>query len=149
MIPGTALFICGSCSLGMRPEGREKPVIRRFRDDADSEIQIGEIRVICGSPWPCGCRSKWRTVKRVCLMRFVSTHNTKRSRPKPAPARLYARTAPGAGPRPCRRCAPSFEEAHRSRKCASWKSPEIPSKVRTLLQDAHQKLSAFENEMEV
>jgi hypothetical protein len=42
-----------------------------------------------------------------------------------------------------------FEDAHRSRKCASWKTPEIPSKVRTLFQDAHQKLSAFENEMEV
>jgi hypothetical protein len=32
-------------------------------------------------------------------------------------------------------------------KCASWKSPEIPSKMRTLSQDAHRKLRIFEREI--
>jgi hypothetical protein len=29
-------------------------------------------------------------------------------------------------------------------KCASWKTPEIPSKMRTRFQDAHEKLRTFE-----
>jgi len=44
---------------------------------------------------------------------------------------------------PCRRCAPPFEDAHDFRKCASWKTPKIPSKVRTLFQGAHAKVSIF------
>jgi hypothetical protein len=38
----------------------------------------------------------------------------------------------------------AFEDAHGFRKCASWKTPVIPSKMRTLFQGAHQKLSIFE-----
>jgi hypothetical protein len=68
---------------------------------------------------------------------------TKRSTPKHAPARLYATTAPHPraglrGPRPCRRCAPYSKMRTLFQKCASWKSPEIPSKVRTVFQDAHE-----------
>jgi hypothetical protein len=37
----------------------------------------------------------------------------------------------------------AFEDAHRFRKCASWKIPTIPSKMRTLFQGAHQKVSIF------
>ncbi len=37
--------------------------------------------------------------------RGTQTAGSNTSKPKQAPARLYARTAPGAGPRPCRRCA--------------------------------------------
>ena len=71
-------------------------------------------------------------------------HTTMQSRPKQVPARLHARTAPRAGPRPCRRCAPDSKDAHRF------------SKVRTLenagdsFEDAHpfprcaRKLSNFE-----
>jgi hypothetical protein len=33
-------------------------------------------------------------------------------------------------------------------KCASWKTPEIPSKMRTFFQDAHQKLRIFERRLE-
>src|ERR1700722_7828700 len=41
------------------------------------------------------------------------------------------------------RAVPWFEDAHHLRKCASWKIPIIPSKMRTLFQDAHAKLSIF------
>jgi hypothetical protein len=41
------------------------------------------------------------------------------------------------------RAVPWFEDAHHFRKCASWKIPMIPSKMRTLLQDAHVKQSIF------
>ena len=67
-----------------------------------------------------------------------------RSRPKQVPARLYARTAPGAGPRPCFEGAQFVSKMRTGfRKCASWKSPKIPSKMRTLFQGAHEKLRIF------
>jgi hypothetical protein len=83
-------------------------------------------------------------------MNFVQTQRT---RPKQVAARREASTAPGAG-----RALPSrhrvqggalakvrtpFEDAHGFRKCASWKTSTIPSKVRTVLQDAHTKLRTF------
>lgn len=36
-----------------------------------------------------------------------------------------------------RRCAPASKVRSFSRKCASWKTPEISSKVRSLFQGAH------------
>jgi hypothetical protein len=51
-------------------------------------------------------------------------------------------TAPASG-YPRARALPkvrnSFEDAHGFRKCASWKIPTIPSKMRTLFQGAHEK----------
>ena len=70
---------------------------------------------------------------------FVSIRlKTQRSRPKQVPTRLYARTAPGAGPRPCfegaqgvRRCAAFFGSAHLG-KCRRFLRRCAPiSKVRT------------------
>jgi len=42
-----------------------------------------------------------------------------------------------------RRCAAYSKMRTGFRKCASWKTPMIPSKVRTLLQGAHEKLRTF------
>ena len=42
-----------------------------------------------------------------------------------------------------RRCALLFEDAHRFRKCASWKTPTISSKMRTLFQDAQLSVRTF------
>ncbi len=137
-------------------------------------------------------------------MTFVPTQQ-KRSRPKQGPARLYAPTALGAGPRPCqgialdpvpndatcavacpfgglvyddigsnttkaieaetsacatlrangtgcraeallRRCAGYSKMRTLFEKCASWKIPTIPSKMRTLFQDAHEKLASSNGE---
>ncbi len=79
----------------------------------------------------------------------TETSKPTRSRPKHVPARLYPPTAPHPragtrGPEPC------FEGAHGirrcagfSKSCASWKTPKIPSKVRSHFQDAHRKLRTF------
>jgi hypothetical protein len=58
-------------------------------------------------------------------------------------------TAPASGyrgPRPCpvRRCASCSKVRRGFEKCASWKTPRIPSKMRTLFQGAHEKLRIFE-----
>jgi hypothetical protein len=42
-----------------------------------------------------------------------------------------------------RRCALHSKRLSIFRSCASWKTPTIPSKMRSLLQDAHVKLSLF------
>src|SRR5580704_16783973 len=42
-----------------------------------------------------------------------------------------------------RRCALPSKMRTGFRKCASWKTPTISSKVRTLLQGAHRKLHTF------
>jgi hypothetical protein len=47
-----------------------------------------------------------------------------RSRPKQVPARLYATTAPGAGPRPCLKVRNLFEDAHGFRKVRIWENLE-------------------------
>src|ERR1700722_4368616 len=67
-------------------------------------------------------QSRWAWHPRSTFCPFVAGTDwskAMRSKPKQAPTRLYARTAQGAGPRPCfegahcvRRCALVFESAH-------------------------------------
>jgi len=68
-----------------------------------------------------------------------------RSRPKPVavPARRDQRHRVQGGAL-VRRCARCSKVRTLFEKCASWKTPRIPSKMRTSFQDAHRKLRTFE-----
>jgi hypothetical protein len=58
------------------------------------------------------------------------------------------RVPEGRGPA-CRRCARCSKMRTIFEKCASWKTPEISSKMRTLFQDAHEKLRNFERRKKI
>ncbi len=115
--PGTALFICGPCSLGMRAADRKKAGYPQIsQKDADFEVQIGETRA-----WPwTRCRAMRRALLRVgpaglsmrfgsagLSMRFISTqHKAIEAEASVCTTLRENGTArAGAGPRPCRRCA--------------------------------------------
>jgi hypothetical protein len=49
-------------------------------------------------------------------------------------SRISKNQTPQIGPSKVRT---RFEEAHRFEKCASWKTPEIPSKALTFFEEAH------------
>ena len=115
----------------MRAGGREKHVIRRY-------LRIS--LALCVSQ---------EMVKGVCLMRFVSTQHKAIEAEASVCTTLRANgTAPASGYARAeallRRCAPDSKVLTLFEKCASWKIPEIPSKMRTFFQDAHAKLRTFE-----
>jgi len=132
--------------------------LRRFRRFLNS---IGEICVICGSPLPSGCRRRWRKVKKrkpgtcavarrlgefVYDVRFETTQSD-RGRSKclhDFTRERHPVQGCALGPRPCRRCARCSKVRSLFEKCASWKTPRIPSKMRTSFQGAHGKLRTFE-----
>jgi hypothetical protein len=104
---------------------------------ADAEPCLFEVRLFYCA---LGCAHKAAQSGRVGDRAMNENRfETTTSRPKPAGARWNASTAPGPGGALVRRCAIGFEDAHRCRKCASWKTPTIPSKMRTLFQGAHRK----------
>jgi hypothetical protein len=129
-----------------------KTGIRRFLNS------IGEI---CGSPLPSGCRRRWRKVKKrkpgtcavarrlgefVYDVRFETTQSD-RGRSKclhDFTRERHPVQGCALGPRPCRRCARCSKVRSLFEKCASWKTPRIPSKMRTSFQGAHGKLRTFE-----
>jgi hypothetical protein len=131
--PGTALFL----RLDSAPTEGKADLSADFADDTDFKIQICEIGVICGSPWPCASRRRWRTVKEVRLMRFLSTqHNAIEADASVCTTSSANGTAPASGyPRatalPCSKVRKLFEGAQGFRKVRILENPE------DLFEDAH------------
>jgi hypothetical protein len=142
--PGTALFICAVFARNARrwQEKTGYPQISPMTQIL--EFQICEIDVICGSPWHCARRRKWRQVKGVCLMRFDSTQHKAIEAEASGCATLRANGTGCRAKALLRRCAHHSKMRTIFEKCASWKSPEISSKMRTVFQGAHEKLRIFE-----
>ena len=131
--PGTAFFIAG-------PVARNPPLWRtRLQTKRPSH------------PAPAAKEARLRTGQEMMNdIEFQGTalapNPTKRSKPKPAVARLYARTAPGPRARcPCSEGAHSLsEDAHRFRKVRILENPEDSFEdVASVFKDAQFLVSLF------
>jgi hypothetical protein len=137
LIQGAALFFAGPSRMRTQRLRAAAPAAKRAIDPQETP----RLRPDDGGPSPSGTVTGHSSDdERMKEKLFLQTKPT---RPKPAAARINASTAPGAGPRPCRRCARGSKMRTGFEKCASWKIPMIPSKMRTLFQDAHLKLRIF------